>query len=267
MVELSIIILNYKQRGLVKQCVKGILSLCLVFDYEIIVVDNDSRDGCLKMIKKQFNNSRIKTIQSDKNLGMGAGNNLGIRQAQGEYILILNPDITLLEGAIEKMIKFMKESSRVGILAPKLLNPDRSVQYAQFRFPDFWRPLYRRTLLGKTAWGKKRLEDFLMFDWDRKSARKIDWALGACLLIRKLALDSIGLFDERFFLFFEDTDLCRRFWNNSWEVWCLPEAEMVHYPERLSAKKINLQNLFSKPVRAHLISQMKYFCKWRKYTN
>lgn len=261
---LSIIILNYKQRGLVKQCVKGILSLGLNFDYEIIVVDNNSHDGCLEMVKERFvDEPHIKTIQSNKNLGMGAGNNLGIRQTQGEFVLILNPDITVLDGSIESMINFMRENSEVGIVTPKLLNPDKTGQYAQFRFPDFWRPLYRRTFFGKTFWGKRKLENFLMADWDRANPRKIDWALGACFLIRKKVLDAVGLFDERFFLFFEDTDLCRRFWNKGWEVWCLPQAKMIHYPERLSAKKVSLRNLFSKPVLAHLISQVKYFWKWR----
>lgn len=264
---LSIIILNYKQRGLVTQCVKGIFALGLNFDYEIIVVDNNSQDHCLEIINEKFgNNARIKTIQSKKNLGMGGGNNLGVKQASGEYVLIINPDITILPGTIEELIKFANKNQKVGIVSPKLLNPDKTIQLAQFRFPDFLRPLYRRTFFKKTKWGDKKLADFLMTDWDRKSSRKIDWALGACLLIRKKALDQVGTFDERFFLFFEDTDLCRRFWQANWEVWCLASAPAIHLPERLSAKEFSLKNLLSAPIRAHLMSQFKYFWKWRTET-
>lgn len=258
--DLSIIILNYKQKGLVKQCLKGIQSLALSFDYEVVVVDNNSKDGCLGLVKEEFGEDpRIKTIQSNKNLGMGAGNNLGIRIARGKHILVMNPDIVIFKNTVEKMLDFMEGNERVGILAPKLLNPDGSVQASCFRFPDFWRPLYRRTFLGKTRWGRERLNHFLMNDWDRQSSQQVDWALGACLLIRKEPLDGIGLFDERFFLFFEDIDLCRRVKNFGLEVWYLAEAQMIHYPHRLSAKRI-----FSRSVRAHLISQAKYFLKWMR---
>lgn len=261
--DLSIVILNYKSSGLVKYCLKGIATLNLDFDYEIIIVDNDSRDNCIEMVKHDFGASpRVKTIQSDKNLGMGAGNNLGLRIAQGKYILILNADIIILPGTLEKMLTHMDSHEKIGILAPKLLNPDKSIQASAFRFPDFWRPLYRRTMLKKTNWGQKKLAHFLITDWDRQTSRSVNWALGACLLFRKSALDQVGLFDERFFLFFEDMDLCRRFQNQGHEVWYLHNAPMIHYPHRLSTKKF-----LSKPVRAHLISQLKYFWKWKRTTN
>ncbi|NQU77313.1 glycosyltransferase family 2 protein [Candidatus Falkowbacteria bacterium] len=260
---LSIIILNYKSKGLVKYCLKNIATLNLDFDYEIIVIDNDSRDNCLALVEQEFGASpKVKTIQSNKNLGMGAGNNLGIRKAQGKYILVLNPDIIILKGTLEKMISFLESDDKAGIVAPKLKNPNNTIQTSAFRFPNFWRPLYRRTPLGKTKWGQKKLNHFLIIDWDKKSSRTVDWALGACLLFRKKDLDEIGLFDERFFLFFEDTDLCRRYKNSGREVWYLHDAPMIHYPHRLSAKK-----LFSSPVRAHLISQVKYFLKWRNKEN
>jgi len=258
---LSIIILNYKSKGLVKYCLKGIQKLNLDFEYEIIVVDNDSRDGCLEMVKKEFKKDpRIKTIQSAKNLGMGAGNNLGIREAKGKYILVLNPDIMILPNTLEKMIAYLDSHEKTGILAPQLINPNNTIQASAFRFPSFWRPLYRRTPLGKTKKGKTKLAHFLISDWDRKTSRTVDWLLGACLMIRKSTLDQVGMFDERFFLFFEDTDLCRRFQNAGFEVWYLADAKMIHYPHRLSAKKV-----LSRPVRTHLISQVKYFLKWRKY--
>ena len=133
--QLSIIILNYKQKGLVKNCLKNILSLNLGLEYEIIVVDNNSSDGCTVMVKEEF--PGVKIIASKKNLGYAGGNNLGIKKARGKYILILNPDITPLTNSIEEIYQFMENNPDCAIGGPKLLNPDRSTQISCCRFPKW----------------------------------------------------------------------------------------------------------------------------------
>ncbi|MCK4968462.1 MAG: glycosyltransferase family 2 protein, partial [Candidatus Aenigmarchaeota archaeon] len=144
---LSIIILNYKSKGLLKQCLKGILLLHLSFQYEIIVVDNASNDHCNKMIKEEF--SQVKIILASFNRGYAAGNNLGMKIAQGKYVLILNPDIAVLKNSIEQLIKFMEQHSTAGMVGPKLINPNGSRQFSCFRFPRWYTPILRRTLLGR----------------------------------------------------------------------------------------------------------------------
>jgi len=272
--DISIIILNYKQKDLVEQCIKKILVLDLRLNYEIIVVDNASGDGCIEMVKEKFlttplNNrfanltGQIKTIETKNNKGYAAGNNLGIKAASGKYILILNPDIIVLDKAIEKMYQFMKSHRECGLCGPKLINPDGSVQLSCRKFPNWKIPIYRRTILGRFNFAKKSLKKFLMEDWDHKEIRTVDWILGAAIMTRKSAIDKIGLLDERFFLYFEDVDWCRRFWKAGYKVFYIANAEMVHRHQRISAKESGLKSLLSRATRIHLVSGIKYFLKYK----
>lgn len=261
--KLSIIILNYKTKGLLKQCLKGIKSFKLPFDYETIVVDNNSKDSSCQMIKEEF--PYVKLIALEKNKGFAGGMNEGIKKAQGNYLLLMNPDIAILNNAIEKMIEFLEKHPQVALVAPKLINPDGSVQTSCRRFPDIWVLIARRSPLGKVPYFKKKIKKFLMLDWDHKENRPVDWVLGACMLVRRKAIEEVGLLDERFFLYLEDVDWCRRFWEKGWQVYYLADTEMVHYHQRLSALNPGLRGIFSYATRIHIKSAIKYFLKyWRK---
>lgn len=278
--DLSIIILNYKQKGLLKQCIKGIVAANPLLDYEIIVVDNNSNDGSLEMVKNLYqeddsldqpklplatplNIPLIKTISSPVNGGFAMGNNLGIKQASGRYIMILNPDIAVVPNALEKMVSFMNEHQGVGMIGPRLINPDGSVQYSCRRFPNFLTPIYRRTIFGRIPFlANSALTNYLMKDFDHTSTVDVDWLFGACLLIRKSVLDKTGYLDERFFMYFEDLDLCRRFWEQGFKVMYFADVEMVHYHQRLSAEHRGVFGIFSKGARIHISSGLKYFAKY-----
>lgn len=257
---LSIIILNYKTKGLVKQCLKNVMATVKNLDYELIVIDNGSNDGCEKMIKENF--PGLKFIQTGKNLGFAAGNNFGLKIAQGKYIMILNPDITILDNAIEKMVAFMENNSEVGLAGPKLISPDGQYQISCRTFQTPRLILYRRTPLGRLPFAKKELDEHLMLEFDHATNLEVDWVMGACMLVRKEALTKVGLLDERFFFYVEDMDWCRRFWQSNYQVYYLAEAEMVHLYERASA----LENLshwsFNKMTRWHIASFIKYFVKY-----
>lgn len=258
--KLSIIILNYKEKGFVKQCVKGIYNSNIQVPFEVIVVDNNSQADCADMLRERF--PLVKVIISKKNRGYAYGNNLGIRYSKGEYIAIINPDVAVQEGIFEKMIRFLEDHPRAGMVGPKLIYPDKTVQASCRRFPKPLTSIYRRTILSHLPTAKKMLQKYLMEDWDHASQRSVDWLFGACLMIRKKVLDEIGLFDERFFLYFEDCDLCRRFWEKGYEVWYLADVIVVHYHKRLSAKTFGILSLFDKPTRIHIISAIKYFKKY-----
>ncbi|NUM25420.1 MAG: glycosyltransferase family 2 protein [Candidatus Buchananbacteria bacterium] len=279
--DLSIVILNYKQKGLVKQCVKGIVTAQPQLSYEIIVVDNNSGDGVLEMVQNMFlaqssarnqqqtlplgNNlviPPIKTIAAKTNGGFAVGNNLGIKAAAGEYIMVLNPDIAVVPGALEKMVDYMRSHPATGIIGPKLINPDGSVQYSARRFPNFLTPLYRRTLVGRLPWARRSVDSYLMKDLTHQLNQEVDWLFGACLLISRPVLDKIGLLDERFFMYFEDLDLCRRCWTAGYQVIYFTEVEMVHYHQRLSAERSGVLGVFSRGGRIHIISGIKYFVKY-----
>jgi len=258
--DLSFIILNYRNKNLVKYCIKGIEGLSLDFKYEIIVVDNKSNDGCEEMIKKNF--LQVKFIAAKNNRGYATGNNLGIKNSQGKYIVIINPDVAVFPATIEKLFKYLEANPEVGIVGPKLLNPDQTLQYSCGIFPDWRLPIYRRSLLGKTNRGKKWLKKYLMISWDHNEIKEVDWLFGAFLFIRKSCLDKVGLFDERFFLYLEDTDLCRRFWRNGYKVVYNPEVSVIHYHQRNSAENKGLGGLFKKTGRIHLYSFLKYYLKY-----
>ncbi|MCX6785588.1 MAG: glycosyltransferase family 2 protein [Candidatus Komeilibacteria bacterium] len=259
--DLSIIILNYRQKGLVKYCLKNLLSLDLPMSCEIIVVDNASGDGLAEMLAAEF--MGVKFVAAPLNRGYGAGNNLGIKKSSGKYVLILNPDVRLNAEAISGLYEFLEARAQAGLVGPKILNPDGSLQYTCSRFPDWHLPFYRRTFLGKSAAGQKWNEHYLMMDWDHLTEKSVDWLFGACLMARREAIDQVGLFDEQYFLYMEDLDWCRRFWENSREVWYLPQAEVIHYHQRASAEVNVFWSLFSRTPRSHLLSWLKYYFKFK----
>ena len=258
---ISIIILNYKTKGLLKQALRGIEREALPLEHEVIVVDNHSNDGSAEMVAEQF--PAVKLIRSDKNVGFSAGNNLGIAIAQGKYILILNADVALLASAVEQLYDYLEAHPKVGMAVPRLINPDGTTQISAFRFPTFSVAALRRTPLGKLPGSQRTLDRFLMTDWNRQSTRAVGWALGACLLMRADVLKQLGGFDDQYFLYVEDTDLCRRFWQAGYEVHFVHTAEMVHFHKRESAGSGGLGVLFAYPTRVHIQSWLKYFRKYR----
>ncbi|MBU1148901.1 glycosyltransferase family 2 protein [Patescibacteria group bacterium] len=258
--DLSIIILNYKAKGLLKQCLKGIELVKPALDFEVIVVDNASGDGSIDMVKEQF--PWVKLIENPYNTGYAAGNNVAIRQAQGKYVMILNPDITILNQSIMELYHFMEKNPKAGLIGPKLINPDGSTQMSCRRFPTIKTIIYRRTPLGKLPGAQKLLKRFLMIDWEHRDAKQVDWLLGACLFTKREAINKVGLLDERFFLYFEDVDWCRRFWQAGYKVYYLPQAEMVHYHRRLSAINPGFKGVFGYATRLHIVSGIKYFTKY-----
>ena len=262
--DLSIVILNYKSKGLLKQCLRGIELVKPQLEYEIIVVDNASKDDSVDMVKNEFLNQprqNIKIIVAPENRGYAVGNNLGIREAQGKYIIILNPDIIVLSDIFTPMVNYMEQHPKLGLAAPKLLNPDGSLQMSCLQFPRTITPIYRRTPLGKLGFAKKYLRRYLMMDWDHCENRAVDWVLGACFMFRKSALDKVGLLDESFFMYFDDIDWCRRFWEAGYQIHYLASVETVHYHKRESAESPGLKGLSSYATRLHIKSWVKYTLK------
>ena len=277
--DISIIILNYKSKGLALNCIKSIKEADFsvppflsrskrevkgekggFLKYEIIVVDNNSDDNIGEILNWQY--PEIKFIQNGKNIGMGVGNNAGIKQASGEYIVIANPDILVLKDTFIELHNFMEMNSEVGVAGPRQFNPDKTVQNSCYRWYNLFTPLYRRTPLGKFKFAQRDLDRFLMKDFDHKSEKEVNWLLGSFLFCRANALKEVGLFDEKFFLYFEDTDLCRRFWEKNWKVVYLPVAKVIHNHARISAEEPWYKFLNSPAARAHIASWIKYLKKW-----
>lgn len=258
---LSIIYINYNTRGLLKQSLKHLFWISPALDFEVIVVDNDSTDDSAEMVKCFFPD--VKTIKARKNLGYAGGANLGLKQAKGEYVCIFNADIFISGGGLENIVNFLDNNTDVGMVGPKLINADGSLQYSCYRFPKWYTPILRRTFLGKTKFGKKELKRYLMKDFNHAESKNVDWLLGGALIARKSALLEAGNFDARFFLYFEDTDLARKLKKAGYKVVYLPQATFIHLHRRESADMPIIAGLFSKTTQAHIKSAFKYFWKYK----
>ncbi len=203
-----------------------------------------------------------------KNTGYANIVNVGLQKASGDYLLVLNADIIVEKDSLKKMMEYLSVNQKVGLLGPQLLNFNGTIQESCFRFHRLLTIVYRRTFLGKTGWGKKELDRFEMKDFDHRSIREVDWLLGAAMMLKRQALKEVGFMDERFFLYFEDTDWCLRFWKKGWSVVYFPEAGMHHYHGRLSKKTRGVADLFfNKYTWIHIFSAMKYFWKYRNHRN
>lgn len=258
--ETSIIILNYKTSGLIKNCLRSIYKFPPLGTYEIIVVDNNSQDNSESTITTAFPD--VKFIQAHENGGFAKGNNLGVRAAKGEYLFIINPDILITKSIFSVMTEFLKSHPEVGIIGPKLVNPDGSLQYSCTRFPDWKLPFFRRTFLSETDSGREWNKNYLMLEWDHNSDRQVDWLFGAFLATTKSAVEKVGTLDERYFMYMEDLDWCRRFWEKNLEVWYLGTISAIHLHQRDSADTLGIKGLFKKSGRVHIISWLKYFQKF-----
>lgn len=263
---LSIIIINYKTPTLLRQCIKSIQKNKPAYPYEIIVIDNNSGDGSVEMIKDDFDNV-VKLIANDKNLGFPKAVNQGVEASgKSKYILLLNPDITVLPESLDKLFEYMEKNKEVAVVSPKLINPNGSIQYSCFsQYPSPKMVLYRRTILGRSEKAQKEIKKFLMADWDHKEEKEVAWILGSCMFVRKEAIKKVGLMDERFFMYMEDVDWCRRFWENKWKVMYYPDIKMVHYYQRASASDSGIiKSMFNRQTRIHIASALKFFLKYWK---
>lgn len=257
--DLSIIIVNYNSALKTLSLLESIFNADMAgINYEIIVVDNNSKEHIASSLKQRY--PEIIFISSFKNRGMGGGNNMGINKAQGDFYLILNPDTLVEKNTIKIMFNYIKENTDVAVLGPKLLNPDRTLQYSCARFPKFYTPIFRRTFLAKFF--KKHIDWFLMKDFNHNEIKEVDWLMGSSLMIRK---SSALRFDERYFMYFEDIDLCRSAWHDNYKVVYNPEAKLIHDHQRESAQGAWYLSFFTnKIVREHIKSWLKYFYKWNK---
>lgn len=263
MPELSIIIVHHQTPELLKLCLKSAAETIKDIGYEIIVVDSTISRKARDLIKEKHPN--IRYLPFKENLGYSRGVNIGMRNSTGKYILILNPDIILTDGAVAKMLDYMKAHQDIGILGPKVLNFNGTHQRTYFRF---YRPLTivarRSRLLLRLSLFRKTLDEFLMVSTDPNKLQTPDWLMGSALMVRRKAVDRIGLMDERFFMYFEDVDWERRFWHNDYKVVYYPEAVMYHYHQRESDSGFGMFDvIFNKKTRWHIFSAIKFFIKYK----
>jgi GT2 family glycosyltransferase/lipopolysaccharide/colanic/teichoic acid biosynthesis glycosyltransferase len=254
----AIVIVSYNTRKLIRRCLESLQARPSRTPLEVVVVDNASRDGSVEMLQAEFPHVRV--VANRRNLGYSAAVNIGLESTASDYVLILNPDIVVAEGAVDRLVEFMDATPDAGIAAAKLLNTDGTLQYSCRGFYTPMTLLMRRTPLGKLRPNSRTIRRHLMLDYDHATPRAVDWVIGACMMVRRAAADSVGGMDERFFLYFEDVDWCFRMSRQGWKVWYLPQAEMVHEHRRESARP-----RLSRSFWAHLGSMLRFYEKWNRW--
>lgn len=275
---LSIIINHYKSPEVLKLCL-NYLKKNAPENAEIIVTDSETIEKTQDMMHYDF--PEITYLAEKKNIGFAKSVNRGIQNASGDFFLIINADVMITDKeAIPKMFTYMQAHEDIGILGPRLLNINDEHQPSCFRFYTPGTILARRTPFGKTAWGRKELERFLLLPplpdrqagptpllskerGERGEVIPVDWLMGSALLVRRKAREDVGPMDERYFMYLEDTDWCRSFWEKGWKVVYYPEAFFYHYHFQASKKRgAILDILTNKYTRIHLLSAIKYFRKY-----
>ncbi len=258
--KLSIIITQHQTPKLLNLCINSIKQTIEDLNYEIIVASSESREEDEKFIKDKW--PEIKIISFKKNIGYAKLVNAGIKASMGDFILILNADIIVLREAIQKMLKFLETNKDVGIVAPRLEDYTGNLQISCFSDPLLSIILARRTFWGKTKKGRKTLEKISILH-DNDSPKEVDWVQGSAMMFKKDTIDKVGLWDEKFFMYFEDSDWCRRIRQKGYKIIYLPSATMVHYYHRTSKKLGIIGDLiFNKYTRIHVFSAIKYFKKY-----
>ncbi len=238
--KLSISLVHYFADAALKKCLQSLQQHPFYGDVEILIVNN----GSFEPISLPAN---ARLIPTEKNLGYGAAHNRAVKGAQGEYVLLCNPDLEFTESALDRLVACFESHPKAGIVGPKLMFKNGETQDSARSFPTFWKLLCHR--LGRKEGAPQQ-------------ACQTDWLVGAALLMKREVFLQLGGFDERFFLFFEDTDLCRRVKQARYEVWYCPEAVFKHEKLRLSESQLPGGFFFKKAFWHHVASAVKYFLKW-----
>lgn len=258
----SAIVLFHNQRSALEAaaCVQALKQQTIAGNVEVIVVNNNADSDAVRSFEEKIAGQSITLIHTGGNLGYGRGNNLGAKSAQGKYLLIINPDNRLEPNALATMVQYLGEHPDVGVVGPKLVFPDGSIRDSYRTFPHPFDVFIKRTPLRRFF--PQRMKTYLQQDQNPHAIRNVDWMCGACVLFPRKLYEELRGFDERFFLFFEDCDLCRRVWEKRFRVVYLPTAVAHDNEQRLSAGGI-VSFFTKKTVRAHVASAIKYFWKWR----
>jgi GT2 family glycosyltransferase len=253
MLDLSVIIINWNTRELLRDCIRSIYNQSIKIAYEIIVVDNGSIDGTIAMLSTEFPNVRV--IANERNKGFAKANNQALRTAVGKYFLLLNSDTKVLPDALDAAVAYMRNRPEVGALAFKILNQDGTVQHPCYTGnPNLFSEFVDLFYLNKFLPG---IDRFGRYRPACAEPCEVAHATGACLLLRKSVLDQIGHLDEAMVFSYEDADICRRIRARSWKVIYQPQAAILHYGNR-SAELLSDRAL-------NMIMQSKYHYFYKYY--
>ena len=250
----SVIVVTHKHRAFIERCLDSLARVRPEIPFDVLVVDNRSGDGTVEFVKSRYPWARVEV--RDRRRGFSDNNNFGIARSRAPYVLVLNPDTEVRPGALSALARFMDRTPDAGIAGAKLLFPDGTVQPSCRRFPNLSSVLVRRTPLRWFMRDSAANARHLMLDHSSTEPTEVDWLLGACLFVRRAAIDAVGLMDPGYFLYVEDIDWAYRMRQQGWKVYWVPQAEIVHHHLAVSDRKF-----FTWYSWVHLKSMGRYFKK------
>lgn len=227
MIDVSIIIVTYNTKDFARQCLRSIYSNVKGVSFEVICIDNNSKDGTSAMIEKDF--PKVILIKSKDNLGYARANNLGLRRSIGQYLVLLNSDTVIKPSSLEQTIDFMRRHPDAGAASPKLLNPDGSIQYCIRTLPDIKTAFFQSLGWHKLFPGNKITAKYYKADLDYNKVLSVDSIGTTCYVIRRQVLKTVGVLDEDFFLYNADLDYNKRIKNAGYNIYYLPQPQVIHY--------------------------------------
>jgi N-acetylglucosaminyl-diphospho-decaprenol L-rhamnosyltransferase len=248
--DLAVVVVNHDSGESLLRCVRSVFEAAGDVSLELVVVDNASRDGSATSAVRSF--PLVRLIQNDRNLGFPSAANQGMRATRSEFVLLVNPDARVVAGTLERFLKVARDRPAAGAIGALTRNPDGTIYPSARRVPTLLQGA-AHTLLG-SLWPQNPLSRaYRIADWDRLSERRVEWVSGSSVLLRRDALDQVGLFDERFFMYVEDMDLCTRLRAAGWEVWFSPELEIEHVGGTATAGKRRMTLEHSRSIYRYFV--------------
>ena len=256
---LSVLIVNWNTRDLLRACLQSLRRYPLSEPMEVWVLDNASHDGSAQMVQHEF--AGVNLVASECNLGYAAGNNLLLRRAHGEYLLLLNPDTEVTEGALDTAVQFLREHPEAAALGAKLIHPDGRVQASVRGFPEPQAVLWEYLGLARLFPRLRRLGGYRMRWFTYERIADVDQPMGTFLMLSRRAVEAVGLMDERFPIFFNEVDWCYRAKAQGWKVYFHPNVTVIHHggastrqvrPQMIWESHRSLQKFYEKHYRHRL---------------
>jgi N-acetylglucosaminyl-diphospho-decaprenol L-rhamnosyltransferase len=250
MPNLSIVIVSWNVRDLLRQCLVSLAPTRDALSAEVIVVDGASADGSADMVEAEF--PWVRVLRQSENVGFSRGNNLGLAAAGGRVLLLLNPDTKVVGDALALMMGYLETHPGVGALGPKLLYPDGRIQSSRRRFPTLATALFESTWLQSVA-PPSLLRHYYVLDRPDDAVSQVDWVTGACLMVRREAYEASGPLDEGYFMYSEEMEWQRRIRAAGWQVVYFPEAEVIHHEGKSSEQVVAERHIYFQS------SKLRYF--------
>ncbi len=226
--DLSIIIVNFKTAELTLACIRSLYEYAPKCSFEVILVDNGSQDDIQPRVESEF--PKVRFIETGDNVGFSRANNLGIHNSNGDYIVLLNSDVKLIEPVWDVLLETMRQQPDLGVLGCREVGAEGRYQLSCGHFPNFINEIIRKIMHYRLSINDHHIRDYL--DEKYSALGKVDWVSGSCFMVRRKALVDSGLLDEQFFMYFEDIDLCRRIQNKGWGIRYTPAVTICHYGGR-----------------------------------